>query len=466
MNRNIVAAILLLEGLASAALQMLAIRQVTGYVGSSILVTSIVISTFLAALALGYWRGGKSQAGNYRDVLVRNLVIAIGIFGIGLSYPVVDVLFSVLDGLTNGMPVIGHPLFHLFVFSGLILAPLVFILAQTVPLLLHTAKSETSKSEATGNLTALSTLGNVFGGLITALVFLTLFGVGSSILLNSAVLFLSLLLAIEIRNRSHWIGIAMSVAFLSIATVLNVAVERELFQVTTPYANIKIIQYGNEAGGKAMLVNDQFASYTDDENRAWPYVEIMRTALKSMEPSEVLVLGAGGFTLSTDEELHKHKFTYVDIDEKLLSVAENHFLGHKVFGDVVSEDARAYLLARERLVDVIVIDLFSSGVMVPAHTATTEFFHLVKSRLKDSGLVMINIAANPMLNDDYSARIDKTIRSSLSRCVTDLSSFRDGLVSLVYFCHGGEKRSVQVYRDDHEGVSIDAFLLANMKDER
>lgn len=465
MNRHIVAAILLLEGLASAALQMLAIRQVTGYVGSSILVTSIVISTFLAALALGYWRGGKSQTEKYRDVLVRNLVIAIGIFGIGLSYPVVDIVFSVMDGLTNGIPLIGHPLFHLFVFSWLILAPLVFMLAQTVPLLLHTTKTETSKSEAAGNLTALSTVGNVFGGLVTALILLTLFGVGSSILLNTIILFVALVLAIEFKNRLHWIGVALSVFFLSLASVLNVVVERQLFQVTTPYANIKIIQYGND-GGKALLVNDQFASYTDDENRAWPYVEIMRTALKSMEPSEVLVLGAGGFTLSTDEELHKHKFTYVDIDEKLLSVAENYFLGHRIYGETVSEDARAYLLAREKLVDVIVIDLFSSGVMIPAHTATVEFFNLVKSRLKDNGLVMINIAANPMLNDDYSARIDKTIRSSLSRCVTDLSSFRDGLESLVYFCHGGEEKPAQVYRDDYEGVSIDAFLLANMKDTK
>ena len=48
------ALILLLEGLASSGLQMITIRQTVPFVGSSVLCTSIIISCFLGALALGY----------------------------------------------------------------------------------------------------------------------------------------------------------------------------------------------------------------------------------------------------------------------------------------------------------------------------------------------------------------------------------------------------------------------------
>ena len=73
MKKSTVALILLLEGLASSGLQMLTIRQVTAHIGSSVLVTSIVVSTFLAALALGYYIGGRSASQRYRALLIRNL---------------------------------------------------------------------------------------------------------------------------------------------------------------------------------------------------------------------------------------------------------------------------------------------------------------------------------------------------------------------------------------------------------
>lgn len=45
--------ILFLEGLASSGVQMVTIRQTVPFVGSSVLCTSIIISCFLGALALG-----------------------------------------------------------------------------------------------------------------------------------------------------------------------------------------------------------------------------------------------------------------------------------------------------------------------------------------------------------------------------------------------------------------------------
>lgn len=461
MKTKRVGLILLLEGLASTGIQMLVIRQVTGYVGASVLVTSIVVSLFLAALALGYFAGGRSTA-DYRDRLALNLVLSIGLFGIGLSYPVVDLFFSTMTDLTAHFSLVSHPLAHLFLYCLLVLVPLVFMLGQTVPLLLHTARASQSKSESAGNLTALSTVGNVIGCLVTALVLMVAFGVGTTIVINAVVLLIALISVMDLRSVKHLAGAAAAAVFIGVAVVLNIIIERQVFDATSVYANIKVQPHED---GRALVVNRQFASYTDDEGRAWPYIETMRDALRNRAKSEVLVLGAGGFTLSADETLTKHAFTYVDIDPELKDIAEQRFLGNAITGTYIAEDARSYLLTRKELVDVVVVDLFSSSVMIPAHTATLEFFELVESRLKPEGLALLNIAANPMLDDPYSRRIDTTVRAAFDRCVTDLSGFRDGLENLVYFCRSKIENRVAVlpYRDEYEGVSIDAFLLAQQQ---
>ena len=77
--------ILLLEGLASSGVQMVTIRQTVAFVGSSVLCTSIIISCFLGALALGYFFGGKTAPEKFSRALLLNLVGAIALFGIGLS---------------------------------------------------------------------------------------------------------------------------------------------------------------------------------------------------------------------------------------------------------------------------------------------------------------------------------------------------------------------------------------------
>ena len=71
--------ILLLEGLASSGVQMVTIRQTVAFVGSSVLCTSIIISCFLGALALGYFFGGKTAPEKFSRALLFNLVGAIAL---------------------------------------------------------------------------------------------------------------------------------------------------------------------------------------------------------------------------------------------------------------------------------------------------------------------------------------------------------------------------------------------------
>ena len=458
------ASILFLEGLASSGVQMVTLRQTVPFVGSSILCTSIIISCFLGALALGYWCGGKTSPERFSQSLLRNLVLAIALFGIGLSYPFTRLFFLTVADLTIGVPVLNNPLVHLLAFCLVIMAPLVFLLGQTVPLLLNTADQSTRKSEAAGSATALSTVGNVVGCLLTSLLLMYFLGVGYSILINCLILGVCVLLVLQPgRLTQNRIMVGVSAFSLAIAFVVNVRLPDQLFAATTPYSNIHIAQ---DETGKRLVINRSSASYIGDTDRkGWPYIEMMKDAIfaDDMTGKDVLVLGAGGFTLSAEYDGGAN-FVYLDIDPALKSVAETHFLQEKIAGEFIAYDARAYLLTSERQWDVIVVDLYTNAATMPMHTATLEFFSLVSQRLAPTGRAVLNIAANPRLSDTYSETMDNTVRTAFSRCVTDITGYRDGLENIVYLC--GKKsthdrgRVAGLYRDDTTRVTVDGYLAA------
>tara|TARA_R100000789_G_scaffold36861_1_gene39646 strand:+ start:2874 stop:4289 length:1416 start_codon:yes stop_codon:yes gene_type:complete len=462
ISKQRVALILLLEGLASSGVQMVTIRQTVAFVGSSVLCTSIIISCFLAALALGYYQGGKTAPEKFTRALLVNLIVAIGLFGIGLSYPFVSWYFLTVADITAGIPGLRNPLVHLLSFCLSIMGPLIFLLGQTVPLLLNTADQNTRKSEAAGSATALSTIGNVVGCLLTSLVLMYFLGVGYSIVINCAILAICAVLVIS-PERSPLKSALLGVAAISLAItfVANVRIPGQLFAATTPYSDIHIAQ---DAEGKRLIINRSSASYIGRENReGWPYIEMMKQAIFSDDVTgkNILVLGAGGFTLSA-EMTGGARFTYLDIDPKLKSVVEEDFLEEKIQGDFVAQDARAYLLTSKRQWDVIVVDLYTNAATIPMHTATFEFFSLVSERLLPDGKAILNIAANPRLTDQYSLTMDNTVRRAFSRCVTDITSYRDGLENLVYLCGKPSSKDpvAGLYRDDTTRVTVDGYLSA------
>jgi predicted membrane-bound spermidine synthase len=112
--------LLLLEGLASSGLQMITIRQTVPFVGSSVLSTSVIISCFLGALALGYYWGGQQAPERYNRSLVNNLLYSIALFGIGLSYVFVQFFFQSISDLTQGLVLLSNPLVHLLIFCLLV----------------------------------------------------------------------------------------------------------------------------------------------------------------------------------------------------------------------------------------------------------------------------------------------------------------------------------------------------------
>jgi len=453
----------MLEGLASSGLQMITIRQTVPFVGSSVLSTSVIISCFLGALALGYYWGGQQAPERYTRSLINNLIYSIALFGIGLSYVFVQFFFQSIADITQGMMFLGNPLLHLTLFCLVIMSPLVFFLGQTVPLLINTVNEKTRKSEASGNATALSTVGNVLGCLITSLVLMYYLGVGYSIFINCLILAICLVFVVDWHSPKTNYLVVFTLTSLAIIFSLNVRFTDKLFAATTPFSNMHVAEHPN---GRRFVINRSNASFIDDEtHKGWPYIETIKKGVFSQDMlgKDILVLGAGGFTLSA-EDTHGANITYLDIDPEIKIIAEKYFLKEPIKGKFIANDARSFLLTNGKQWDVIVVDLYTNSATIPMHTSTYEFFSLVSSKLNSDGMAVLNIAANPMLNDAYSLNMDYTVRQALSRCITDITDYKDSMVNIIYFCskttEDSNKAVASLYIDDTTKVAVDGYIAA------
>ena len=73
----VVGAILLAEGYASLAAEILALRRMVPFAGSAVSVTAVLLAVYLAALAAGYRRDGRlARRGNPRPRLAIRLAAA------------------------------------------------------------------------------------------------------------------------------------------------------------------------------------------------------------------------------------------------------------------------------------------------------------------------------------------------------------------------------------------------------
>lgn len=450
---------LLLEGLVSVSIQFLVLRQITPFIGSgSVMVTSIVISVFLAALACGYHTGGIPVA-NPRQKLAYNLYIASVLLGIGISFFVTAFVFQLIPNKVLAL------VCYLFLF----MAPIVFLVAQTVPLLVNyfqERKKQGCVSQMAGDALTASTIGNVIGGLITTLLIMYYLGVGWAIVMNAlALLFIASALDMETPLGKKVVTI---IALFTMFLFININVEKRVFVTTNSYANYRVIENVDDQNGRLFSNNASNASYINKNKETHAYISYVQDLLfhvHKLRGKEILVLGSGGFTISAKSTYNNH-ITYVDIDGQIKEIAEQFFLKEPINGDFVAEDARSFLIRHKDKYDVIFLDAFNSPVESPTHLTSGEFFELIRSRLNDGGYFIVNAIGSIDLSDRHTKNMDTTIRSVFNSCQsqpviydTD-GSIRDmEFINVIYSCYLNDREfNGEVYIDGTTRESIHHFL--------
>ncbi|MBI2276563.1 MAG: fused MFS/spermidine synthase [Dechloromonas sp.] len=442
MPRHLIYTIVFIEGFCSLGAEVIALRRLVPHIGSSIVVTAPTIGFFLLALALGYASGAKVAA-HYTTIVARNFLIAAALAGLGLAGVTVDWLFLHLQ------PV----LIAYLVFIGAILCPLAWLLGQTVPILTNLIKHERT-GEASGMALYWSTLGSFLGSLSLSLLVMQWLGVSAAVFACALGLaFGTLLLA----RRDVRMGF-FALSTLALAGALNLQHE-----VTADTAYAEYIVGPADLPGqnhpRAFWVNKSTASLIDDSEppHYTRYIKHLRQILLDdlgFKDKEILVLGAGGFTLSHREALNR--YTYVDIDPAIREIAEKHFLRQAARGEFIADDARRFVATSERRFDAVVVDVYSSHTSIPSHLVTREFWAGTRRVLKPDGILLANLILDGKLETPYARNLLTTIDSIFGRCAVDVLHKAKALANVEVACFASSRPTADgIYSDERNRADLD-----------
>ncbi len=460
--------VVFIEGFCSLGAEIIALRRLVPHVGSSIVVTAPTIGFFLLALALGYAAGAKINA-RYLPVVARNFLISALLLGIGFSTPFVNGLF------THVQPVW---LAYTLLIGG-ILCPLAWLLGQTVPALTNLMQTQRT-GEASGMALYWSTLGSFLGSLGLSVLVMQWLGISAAVALCALFLLIGALrlqVAPDVRSR-RWQVLAAFLAATLLIIGLNVPLLRgqllnEPQEATeTAYADYSVIHTETPEGDpiRVFKVNSSTASLIGDGNdknsppRYARYIDYLRQTLINdlkLRDSEILVLGAGGFTLSHKEPLNH--YTFVDIDPKIQSIAEQQFLHEPIRGQFVVDDARHFVTAAakqsDKRFDAVVVDVYSSHHNIPSHLITREFWSDTRQVLKPNGVLLANLILDSKLQSDYARNVLATIESVYGRCAVEVLHKDRPLANVEVLCQNGGSglgnKSARTYSDEKNAADID-----------
>ena len=442
MSRTLLYAIVFIEGFCSLGAEVIALRRLVPHIGSSIIVTAPTIGFFLLALALGYASGARVAA-NYQRIVARNFLISAALAGLGLAGLSVDWMFAHLQ------PV----LVAYLCFIGGVLCPLAWLLGQTVPILTNLMQAERT-GEASGLALYWSTLGSFLGSLTLSLIVMQWLGVSAAVFACSLGLLIGALLLAG-RNQKF--------AGLAIVTAAIAAAFNSQHRVTADTAYAEYIvgpaEITDQKNPRAFMVNKSLASLIDDSQppNYTRYIKHLRQILLDdlgFKDKEILVLGAGGFTLSHLEPLNR--YTYVDIDPAIRDIAEKHFLKEPARGEFIVDDARRFVATSERRFDAVVVDVYSAHTSIPSHLVTREFWAGTRRVLKADGVLLANLILDGKLETPYARNLLATIDSVFGRCAVDVLHKGKTLANVEVSCFASSHPAASsIYVDEKNRADLD-----------
>ncbi|WP_336342770.1 spermidine synthase [Halalkalicoccus ordinarius] len=385
------------SGVASMGLEILAGRIVAPQFGSSIYTWGTIIGVFLAALSLGYHRGGKraaSRASNRR--MVRLLL--------GTAAYVAVLIFArdLLLQLTVAIPLPSR--FASLPAVVLLFGPPTYLLGFISPYAAELSEKE-GLGRASGHVYALGTIGSIIGAFATTYFLIPWLSV-ELIGLVFGLLLVGTSLAIELPSISRDSALAIGgVALLLVAAVASgsagVAAEgRIVYETQTPYQELRVVDLGDT---RTLYLDGQRHSamdLDDPDRHVFDYTRYFHLPyLMADDPDEidrVLFVGGGGFTGPKQfEREYDATVDVVEIDPEVIDVGEEYFgVEESDQLNVYNADGREFLRETDRTYDLIVLDAYKKD-KVPFQLTTVEFMQLANDRLSEDGILLANLISAP-----------------------------------------------------------------------
>lgn len=404
---------ILIEGYVVLAVELLAIRQLTPFVGSSTDTISIIIAAVLLPLAIGYYAGGSKKFGpdnaeEIRSLLARNLFIAGLIFVLGFVHIHVGLFFDFLSNLG-----IQHRLSRTILYCLLFMVYPMYLLGQTIPLASQ-GLPQNNLAQLTGRMLFFSTLGSFLGSVVSTIILMAWLGVHNTFTLTLTMLLALVIILINKPRHALTLASCLLLAYVAATNSNKVLAQLKVVQ-NNAYNQVRVFTLPDAS--RVMSVNGSASSKltATSSKQGFPYIEFIESnIIRNLNPYKkhsILVIGAGGFTLGINDTFNH--YTYLDIDPALKETSEKHFLKEKLTPNktFITESARSYLASTQTKYDVIVVDAYSNPMTIPTELVTVDFFLQIKNNLAPGGIMATNIIASPSFESPFSRAIDLTMRT-------------------------------------------------------
>ena len=425
------------SGVSSLGLEILAGRIVAPAFGSSIYVWGSIIGVFLAALALGYHRGGERAATRASTRAIVTVLLASALYVAGLL-ALAGIVVEMADAFS--VPPRLAPLLPIAILFG----PPVYLLGLISPYAAELLPAE-SAGGASGRIYAVGTAGSIVGAFGTTFVLipwvdLAIAEAGFGLLLVATAVGLVWNdrregsggirgsgregrggrgsrddhrvtgLRDDERGQLYLRGLLVALAITGgfalhdngLAVTGDVVVKTE-----TPYQGLTVVdrgarELGNDRTVRTLYLDGtpQSATYLEDgEPVASPYVFDytryfhLAVAMSDDDFDRVLFVGGGGFSgpRRFAAEYPNVTVDVVELDPVVIDVAKEHFgVRESARFNVYQGDGREFLERTNRTYDAIVLDAYRKD-RVPFHMATAEFMDLAAERLDSDGVLVANV---------------------------------------------------------------------------
>jgi len=408
-----------LVGAVVMSFEMLGSRYLNPYFGSGIYTWAALISTVLAALAVGYFCGGW-LADRRPQIQILGLTVAIGSLYLALLPLFADALLEVvlravedirLGSMISAFAILFLPVVFLGMYSPF-----------AIRLLLRSTRYSGSIS---GSVYGISTVGSIIGTLGTTFVLMPAFGsraitvgMGAAGLLTGLLLILAPSAFRKLRIANSALAVLVAGLLIVVTTVsrgedlLDLQSRAQVLKqkdgliahIETEYNDVFITKRGTLVGMSFQRFRQQYtesvSDLADPDELPVAYTQsMMLGAIYPQHLSRALMIGLGAGSMPTYLARFIPELTVdsVELDPGVIAAAKTYFgIRETPRTHLIENDGRVFLIRSHDTYDLILVDAFRGGY-VPFHLLTKEFYVLLKEHLSPSGVAVFNVHADTKL---------------------------------------------------------------------
>ncbi|WFR56118.1 fused MFS/spermidine synthase [Anaerocolumna sp. AGMB13025] len=419
-----------ISGMCIMGVELSASRLLSPYFGTTNLIWSIIICLIMVGTSIGYYLGGKKADKSETVIpLYKNLIICgVWVLLIPLISNVV-IIFTLF--ISNVISPINVLLIGAFLSSLIMFLFPLLLLGMVSPFLAKYCINDLTKTGSViGKISLFTTIGSIIGTLLPSFVLIPLLGVKRTFIFWGIILIVlgissNILFKHRVTSTIVKLGLIIVVAVALTSTSLNLE-GKPICEAESQYNYLCVKEKNNELGLYTNnLIGTQSIYINDGKNKTGYYydyllpVPLFLADYSKQDEIKVLMIGYGTGTLYKlmDNYFSNLKITGVEIDQKVMDLAEDYFDYNKKDVSVLVEDGRNYLYKNSKRqnekYDIIIIDVYQD-ISLPLNFTTQEFFKLCKENLKDNGVVAMNVALGNRCDSVLVESLGQTLKSTMN----------------------------------------------------